>query len=242
MMETVIVIGGNSGIGKAIVNLLSNRYKDINIIIVDKKIEKYKKNANSEYYKMDLGDKNEVEKFLEYIKIKKFNVKSLINSAGYQENINVLNISQEEWNRMFDVTLNSIVRIEQDIAKNMLNNKLLNKTIINITSIHSNIIREIAHYSSSKAALEMFSKELAYELSKFDIRVNCIAPGSIDTPLLRKDLDTEQKMFEASSQIPIKRHGKPSEVAELVDFLFSEKSKYILGTTITIDGGLSLVI
>jgi NAD(P)-dependent dehydrogenase (short-subunit alcohol dehydrogenase family) len=241
-METVIVVGGNSGIGKEVVNLLANRYKKSNIIIVDKEINEKRNSKQIEYYKMNLKNKDEVRKFLKYIKLKKINVKSLINSAGYQENINVLDINQTKWNEMFDVTLNSIVLIEQEIAKNMLNNKLTNKSIINITSIHSRIIREIAHYSSSKAALEMFSKELAYELSKYGIRVNCIAPGSIDTPLLRKDLNTEEKIIEASGQIPMKRHGTPVEVAELVAFLFSEKSQYITGTTITIDGGLSLVI
>lgn len=113
---------------------------------------------------------------------------------------------------------------------------------MNITSIHSHIIREIAHYSSAKAALNMLTREFAYRLSSSNIRVNSVLPGSINTPLLQKDLYNDSLLKEAASQIPLKRHGSPYEVAEVISFLISDKASYITGAEIVVDGGLSLVI
>lgn len=113
---------------------------------------------------------------------------------------------------------------------------------MNITSIHTEIIRDIVHYSSAKASMKMITKEFAYKLSSYGIRVNSIEPGSIDTPLLRRDLNSKELIEEASSQIPMKRHGLAEEVADLILFLISDKAKYITGSSIVIDGGLSLII
>ena len=83
---------------------------------------------------------------------------------------------------------------------------------------------------------------MAYQLASCNIRVNCVEPGSIDTPLLRKDLNNNELINEAAMNIPMKRHGKPDEVADLILFLISDHAKYITGESIVIDGGLSLII
>lgn len=104
------------------------------------------------------------------------------------------------------------------------------------------IDKTINEKKSSKSAIKMISKELAYQLASCNIRVNCVEPGSIDTPLLRKDLNNNELINEAAMNIPMRRHGKPDEVADLILFLISDHAKYITGESIVIDGGLSLII
>lgn len=234
-----IIIGAASGIGAAVYKKANEQYPNLKLILLDKKEIKVI-SANHLFYKIDLAESASLKKF--FSEIKRFDIEFLINTAGYQENVDILEISIDKLKKMQDVTVNSIFLIEQAVAKNMIANKLDNKAIVNVTSIHSKIIREIAHYSSAKAALEMLSRELAYSLSKYNIRVNCVAPGSTDTPLLRKDLYNEELFNKASQNIPLKRHGKPEEIAEVIMFLISEKASYITGTEIIVDGGLSLVI
>ncbi|MCL2860541.1 MAG: SDR family oxidoreductase [Oscillospiraceae bacterium] len=237
--ECAVIIGAASGIGKEITIQVSKEYPTLKLILVDK--EKIKiSNLNDVCYILDLNMKSEVKEFISFLE--QFDIKFLINSAGYQENVDILNITTEEWEKMYNVTVSSIFQIEQLVAKNMINNEVDNKSIVNITSIHSNIIRGIAHYSSAKASLDMITKEFAYYLSKYNIRVNSVLPGSIDTPLLRKDLNSDTLLSESAEKIPLNRHGKPIDVANLVMFLISEKAGYITGNNIVIAGGLSLVI
>lgn len=236
--EKIIILGGSSGIGEATANLIHSRYPDKDIIVVDK--NKCYLKFEYEFYKLDLNNENEVLKFNNYIQNLK--IKTLVNSVGYQENIDILDIKAKNIKDMLQVTLNSIILIEQTVAKTMIKNKTRNASIINVTSIHSHIIREIAHYSSSKAALNMFTKELAYRLSSYNIRVNSVLPGSINTPLLRKDLFNNELLAESAKQIPLKRHGEANEIAEVIEFLISDRASYITGSEIVVDGGLSLVI
>ena len=236
--EKIIIIGGSSGIGKKAAELINKNYPENEIIIVDKKEDDL--DFKHEFYKLDLKNESKVLNFIDYIKSS--SIKAVINSAGYQENIDILELQPQKFNEMFQVTLNSVFLIEQAIAKSMIENKIKNASFVNVTSIHSNIIREIAHYSSAKAALNMLSKEFAYKLAPYNIRVNCVAPGSTDTPLLRKDLYNDKLLKEATAQIPLNRHGKPEEIAEVILFLISDKASYITGTEIVVDGGLSLVI
>ena len=236
--ESIIILGGSSGIGKATVELISKTYSNNQIIIVDKNNVNF--NFKYKFYQLDLANEVEVLKFIEYIN--DIPVKAFINSAGFQENVDILELSSKQMHEMFQVTLHSIFLIEQAVSKGMIKNKINNASFVNVTSIHSHIIREIAHYSSSKAALNMLTKEFAYKLSSYNIRVNTVLPGSINTPLLQKDLYNEALLKESANQIPLKRHGNPNEVAEVILFLISSKASYITGAEIVVDGGLSLVI
>ncbi len=237
-IESIIILGGSSGIGKATVELISKTYSNNQIIIVDKNNVNF--NFKYKFYQLDLANEVEVLKFIEYIN--DIPVKAFINSAGFQENVDILELSSKQMHEMFQVTLHSIFLIEQAVSKGMIKNKINNASLVNVTSIHSHIIREIAHYSSSKAALNMLTKEFAYKLSSYNIRVNTVLPGSINTPLLQKDLYNEALLKESANQIPLKRHGNPNEVAEVILFLISSKASYITGAEIVVDGGLSLVI
>lgn len=237
-MENIVILGGSSGIGRATAELIRKNYSKSQLIIVDKNEVNFK--FEHKFYKLDLANEDAVLKFIDYIN--DIPVKAFINSAGYQENVDILDLTSEKIHKMFQVTLDSVFLIEQAISMGMVKNKVNNASIVNVTSIHSHIIREIAHYSSAKAALNMLTKELAYRLSPYNIRVNAVLPGSINTPLLRKDLYNDKLLQESAQQIPLRRHGNPNEVAEVICFLISEKASYITGAEIVVDGGLSLVI
>jgi glucose 1-dehydrogenase len=113
--------------------------------------------------------------------------------------------------------------------------------IINISSVHQMIPKpHYIPYSTSKAGLEMMTKTMALEFAAKNIRANLVAPGAIDTDMnrtLREDNTEFQKVIK---QIPLRRIGNPEEVANVVEFLASDKASYITGTTVFIDGGMTL--
>lgn len=235
-----IILGASSGIGNSCYYEMKQVYPECNFIVIDK--QKIDVRKNDIFLQVDLGNKNEILDLLTYIEENVHNISFVVNSIGYQEDIDVLSLKYNDIEKMYITTVFSVFEIEQLIIKKMIKNYIPNQSIVNITSIHSSIIREIAHYSSAKAALTMFSKELAYKVAKYNIRVNCIEPGSIITPLLKKSLYSDELLQEGANNIPMLRHGQPEEVAELACFLISEKSKYISGASIPCDGGLSLII
>lgn len=143
---------------------------------------------------------------------------------------------------MYTITVYASVVLSQRFAKRFIKNWFLNGRILNITSIHSEIIREIPHYSSAKAALKMRSKEFSHALKDYNITVNCIAPGAILTPLLQKDLSTPELCKNAANLVPLSRLWTVQEVADLALFILSPSSSYVTWSEFVIDGGLSLVI
>ena len=241
-METIAIIcGAASGIGKSTYNLLKKEYENIKFILLDKK-EVELLDDKDVFYNIDFSNIDCINLFIKEFFVEEKQIKFLINCVGYQDDFDVLSLDNYNWDKMYNTTVKSVFFLEQEVSKMMIKNVLNNQTIINVTSIHTEIIRDIPHYSSAKASLKMLSKELAYKLANYGIRINCVEPGSIDTPLLRSSLTTEEQINEAAQNIPLLRHGFPEEVANLIKFLVSDNASYITGTSIAIDGGLSLVM
>jgi glucose 1-dehydrogenase len=115
-------------------------------------------------------------------------------------------------------------------------------SIINISSVHETTPMPFAApYAASKGGMEMLTKTMALEVADKGIRINGIAPGAIATMMNIDVLEDEKKMEEEKKRIPMHRMGEPSEIAKVAFFLASEAASYILGTTIFVDGGLTLV-
>ncbi|MDD4289820.1 MAG: SDR family NAD(P)-dependent oxidoreductase [Patescibacteria group bacterium] len=245
--KLALITGGANGIGFEIVKiLLKNKFC---VFIIDKddtKLRKIKRDFNKNSFNIitkniDLSDKKQLNSFIKYLDRNNYAFDLLINNAAYQEDVDILDMTINQWEKLLNVNLNSAFLLSQYVAKKMIKYKI-SGNIINITSIHSFIPRGIVHYSCSKAALDMLTKELVLKLSKNNIRVNSIAPGSIYTNMNSKYINTKHDLDNINKKIPLQRMGNPKDISHVVDFLISNKAKYITGITIIVDGGLSLVI
>ena len=116
-----------------------------------------------------------------------------------------------------------------------------NFSIINISSVHESIpMPYSAPYSASKGGMEMLTKNIALEVAEKGIRINGIAPGAINTPMNKDIMENPQKKKQEEEKIPMRRIGEPEEIAKVAFFLASTDASYITGTTVYVDGGLTL--
>ena len=146
-------------------------------------------------------------------------------------------MEEQDWKEVISTNLSGTFNLLRAAIVTFMKQK--SGSIINITSVAgiSGTPRQV-NYAASKAGIVGLTKSLAREVGPYGIRVNAIAPGFIDTDMV-KDLKEEQKA-ELLKTIPLKRFGKSEEVAKVAAFLASDKSKYITGQVITIDGGLAM--
>ena len=238
-MKTVIVTGGSRGIGAAIVKELASF--GYNVVLdynkseeAAKKIQKElkEKGINIEIFKADVSKREEVKELIKFTLDKFKNIDVLINNAGIDQIKPFTDITDEDWNKIMQVNLNSVFYCSQEVLENMIHNK--KGCIINISSIWG---REGAscevHYSCSKAAVDGLTRALAKELGPSNIRVNSIAPGLVDTDM-NKNV-TEEDIQELKKEIPLGRMAKPEEIAKSVKWLIEDE--YVSGQIISVNGG-----
>ncbi len=159
----------------------------------------------------------------------------LVNNAATQNPSPVLDLKQEDWDRVLSVNLRAPFLCAQHAGRVMRDNKTGGK-IVNISSVHAyDARRYYAHYSAAKGGLETLTKSLALELAPYNIQVNSIVAGAIATELTPLDRQTS-----FLTSIPAGRIGTTQEIAQLVVFLCSNRCDYLTGASITVDGGLTL--
>ena len=238
-MKTVIVTGGSRGIGAAIVKELAK--SGYNVVLdynksVDaaKKIqdELEKQNINIEIFKADVSKREEVKELVRFTLERYKNIDILINNAGIDQIKPFIDITDEDWNNMIEVNLNSVFYCTQEVLSNMLKNK--SGCIINISSVWGITGGSCeVHYSTSKAGINGLTKALAKELGPSNIRVNGVAPGAIMTDM-NKDL-TNEEIIELNKEIPLGRIGTPQDIARCVKWLIEDQ--YTTGQIISPNGG-----
>ena len=242
MSKTVIVTGGSRGIGAAIVNLLAK--DNYNIILNYNKSEEIakkmkeeftEKGYNVEIFKADVSKREEVKKLVEFA-IEKFKtIDVLINNAGISQTKLFTEITDDEWNNMLNVNLNSVFYMTQEVLPYMINKK--NGCIINISSIWGSVGASCeVHYSVAKAGVDAMTRSLAKELGLSNIRVNSIAPGIIDTDM-NKYL-SEDELNQIKQEIPLGKIGGTSCIAKCVKWLIEDE--YTTGQVISPNGGLDI--
>lgn len=233
--KVVVVTGGSRGIGAEIVKLLAEN--EYNVVLNYNKSESYaqdvqKKLSNVNIFKADVSKKEDAVSLIDYT-IKKYGkIDVLINNAGISLNKLFTETTDEEWEGIMNSNLNSAFVCSREAAKNMIHNK--NGLIINISSIWgiTGASCEVA-YSTSKAALNGFTKALAKELGPSNIRVNAIAPGIINTDM-NKNLSKEE-LLEIKEEIPLEKIGEAIDIAKCVKWLIEDN--YTTGQIISINGG-----
>lgn len=241
-MKTVIVTGGSRGIGAAIVKELALKKYNValNYNKSEKEAEKIKEelkenDINIEIFKADVSDKKQAKELIEFTLNKFKNIDVLINNAGIDQIKPFMEITENDWNTMFKINLNSVFNCTQEALKNMIHNK--KGCIINISSIWgiTGASCEV-HYSASKAAIDGMTKALAKELGPSNIRVNSIAPGLVNTEM-NKELSKED-LAELKKEIPLGRIAQPEEIAKSVEWLIEDE--YVSGQIISVNGGWNI--
>lgn len=153
-------------------------------------------------------------------------------------------ITTKEWDEVMDINLKGCFMCSREAIKKMLRNNdgTGDYSIINISSVHESTPMPLAApYAASKGGMEMLTKTLALEVAGKGIRINSIAPGAIATMMNVDVLEDEEKIKAEENKIPMHRIGEPNEIAKVALFLASDAASYITGTTIYVDGGLTLV-
>ncbi|MEM1620105.1 MAG: SDR family oxidoreductase, partial [Fervidicoccaceae archaeon] len=148
-------------------------------------------------------------------------------------------MSEEEWDKVMNVNLKGVFYFTKAVLPSMMSNRY--GRIINVSSIAGSVIGfpNLVHYCASKAAIVGLTKALALEVAPYNITVNAIAPGPIETPGTRTVLVDEELKLSILKQIPLGRLGAPADVAEVAAFLASEKAGFITGQLFIVDGGYS---
>ena len=236
--KNIIVTGASGGIGNSIVKNLHE--SGANILASGTKIEKLEelksKFSNLKFIKFDISKIDQIENFIENAtKELGGTLDCIVNNAGITQDNLAIRMTLDEWKKVIDINLTSTFLLTKFAIKKMLKNK--SGKIINITSVvgHTGNLGQ-ANYTASKAGIVAMSKSLAIEYAKKNINVNCISPGFIKTAMTDK---IDEKFKEVIiSKIPSARLGEPEDIANAVIFLASNRSNYINGETIHVNGGM----
>lgn len=240
--KSVLVTGGSRGIGKEVAIQYAEHGYDVIINYISDKtdVEELKKEfaekgIESLIVKADVSKKEEVE-FLVKQAIEKFEkIDVLVNNAGITRDNLLMRMTEEEFDKVIDINLKGTFLVTKAVSKYMM--KKREGSIINLSSVvgvAGNAGQ--CNYSASKAGIIGFTKSIAKELASRNIRANAVAPGFIATDMTSVLSDVVKENI--NNQIPLKRMGTAKEVAELIYFLGSEKSSYITGQVINVDGGM----
>jgi 3-oxoacyl-[acyl-carrier protein] reductase len=228
-MKKVLVTGSTGAIGEACARYFHDNGYFIYLNYRNNQAKADELNAelvNSETLKFDIVNKEEVRAALENLELD-----VLVNNAGITKDNLFFFMNDEEWGDVIDTSVNGTYYVTKAVLKNMIANK--KGSIINVASV-SGLVGNAGqtNYSAAKGAMIAFTKALSAEVARYKIRVNAVAPGLIESEMT-KDLPLK----EMKKGIPLRRIGKPNDVAETIFFL-GDKASYITGETINISGGL----
>ena len=164
----------------------------------------------------------------------------LVNNAGIEKPFKLVDMPLEEWQKVLAVNLTGTFLCSREAARGMLAAGTPG-VIVNVSSVHEVIPwPEFAHYCASKGGMKLFAETIARELAPNGIRVVNVGPGAILTPINQSLIDDPEKRAAVEEEIPLGRTGKPEEIAGTIAWVASDEASYITGTTIFVDGGMTL--
>ena len=243
--KKAIVTGATKGIVKAIAIAFVKHGADIAIFAtnqdrlnqVQKELEDIKVDPNQKIItkKVDVSKYVDVEKACLEVIAELGHVDILVNNAGITKDALLMKMSEEDFDRVIDINLKSVYNTCKVLVRPMMKNS--KSKIINISSIVG-LIGNFGqtNYAASKAGMIGFTKSLAKEVASRNINVNAVAPGFIETEMTEKIPEKVKELM--LKNIPLKRFGKPQDIANMVLFLASDDSDYITGQVFTVDGGM----
>lgn len=245
MKRTVLITGSSRGIGRATAkkfaiegyNVIINYYKskDKAYSLLE---ELLSFGANAIVVQGDVSDRKQVEGMFKKSYEKFGNIDVLVNNAGIADMTLFTDVTEEQWQRMFDVNVNGMFNCCQCVLPKMISEK--SGRIINIASIWGLVGASCeAHYSATKGAIISFTKALAKELGPSNILVNAIAPGAVDTDMIGGISEEIREVLK--EETPLGVIAKPEEIADVIYLLSTEETKLITGQVINPSGGFVIV-
>jgi 3-oxoacyl-[acyl-carrier protein] reductase len=239
---SALVTGANSGIGKSIATRLARAgyHVAVNYKLDPSAAEQLAQELQSNGTRAiavyaDVANSKDVDGMFEKIFAAFGQLNAVVNNAGVQVFKPLLDVEETEWDRVIATNLKGCYLCTQRAGRHMKERR--SGAIVNIGSGCNKLpFPNLSGYTASKGGIEMFTKSAALEFGPFGIRVNCVAPGAIDTERTKAELPD----FAASwaRLTPLRRIGTPADVAAAVEFLLSENASFISGQTLGVDGGL----
>ncbi len=238
--KTAIVTGAASGIGLAAAQRLARDGANVAIWDINEDAAKaaaaelVKQGFKAIASKVDVSKRAEIDAAVKLAREKFGPISILVNNAGISAFTPFMQITEEQWDRIMQVNLKSVLICTQAVLPDMLEAKW--GRIINVSSSSAQTgAQTMVHYSASKGGVIAFTKSLAQELAPTGITVNNVPPGFVDTPMMRAGLGEKVDHIIAAS--PMKRAGRPEDMAGAIAFLASEDAGYITGHTLSVNGG-----
>jgi len=237
--KTAIITGASRGIGRAtavelakvgyfiIINFKSNEAAAMETLSLVKSV-----GADGELSQFDVADNEQTKNALKPITERHKNIQVLVNNAGITADGLFMLLGEDEWDSVINTSLKGFYNITKPILREMVRRKC--GSIVSVSSLSALMPnRGQANYSAAKAGIIAASRSLATEVARFGVRVNVVAPGLIETDMVK-----DAPVAEIKKMIPMARLGKPEEVASVIRFLCSGDASYITGQVIGINGGI----
>ena len=236
MTKTIFVTGGSRGIGSAIVKRAAGKY---NVCFTYNTHKEYAERLTTEFgalgvcaVQCNVTSENSVREAVAFAKKRFGRIDILVNNAGISKTGLLIDTTEKDWNDVFDVNVKGAYLVTKAVLKDMLSRG--EGSIVNVASIWGQVgaSMEVA-YSSSKAAVIGLTKALSQEVAPMHVRVNAVAPGAVDTDMMK--CYTEAEIKDICNSIPLGRLAKPEEIADAI--LFLAESEYTTGTVLPVNGG-----
>ena len=240
--RVAVVTGAASGIGWEAARMLGQRGATVVIADIREEMARAKaaglssEGRQADSIGTDVADVNQVRALFSRSVSTHGKIDILVNCAGICRTTSIPEITPEEWDQVLSVNLKSTFLCSQEALKFMCEKR--HGKIVNVASASAKTggVAVGAHYSASKAGILCLTKSLALFAAPYRVNVNCVCPGPVATPMT--DAWGEETNTAFAGKIPLKRYGKPEEVAEAICFLCSDEASYITGETLDVNGGL----
>jgi 2-hydroxycyclohexanecarboxyl-CoA dehydrogenase len=245
--KVAVVTGGAQGIGEAIAKRLANEGAAIGIFdIQSEKAQEVaddiaSRGGKAAAFTADITSVKDVQEAVNGAENKFGKIDILINNAGWSRLVPFMDITDELCDQLIAVNLKGLIIVTKAVVGGMINRNY--GRIVNIASDAGRVgATNETVYSACKGGVIAITKTLAQELARYNVLVNCVAPGIVETPLLASTTETNSNRSAAfMKRIPVRRRGKPEEIAAAVAFFASEDASYITGQTLSVSGGLTMI-